>query len=327
MKLVKAAVLVGGALIASPAFAQDPDPAVEGTVEAEASGEVVADPNAPAATTDANAAIVAGAAFWPQAAIDRPYVRPKGKLTAGADFSLLKIADPTGMGDGINIDFISLHGAYGITDQLSAGLDYALSLGLADGDFEAAGPLTLWGGYQIKHDIKMSLAATAAFSVDLDETDNMGIGLGLGFRYAVASKIAVFTGSPYGPGAVGGSGFGGGPFSSLFGGGGHLSISLADNGPILFDLPVGAMFQATPQLNIHAMTGLASIALSNSPYTDDMGEEKSAFIFGADYIPLTVGGLFAVNEQIDVTASFALFDLKEVGFDIFTFTAGVRAHL
>ena len=337
MNRLKLALIAGGALFATPVLAQDAtDPNAGTTME----GETPADPtmggdmtgmdgttptDGTAPAVDATAGTATG--MWPKAAIERPYYRAKGKSSAGADLSLLKIADPTGMGDGATIDFITLHGSYGITDQISAGLDYALSLGLGDGDFEAAGPLTLWGGYQIKHDAKMSVAGSAAFSVDLDDTDNMAIGLGLGLRYSVAPKIAVFTGSPYGPGAVGGSGFAGGPFANLFGGGGHLSISLADSGPILFDLPVGGMFQATPELNIYAMTSLASIALSNSPYRDDMGEEKSAFIFGADYIPLTLGGLYAINEQIDVTAGFALIDLKDVGFDVFTFTAGVRAYL
>jgi hypothetical protein len=212
-----------------------------------------------------------------------------------------------------------------VTDQISAGLNYAMTLGLADSDFAADGPLTLWGGYQIKHDAKMSVAVTAAFSIDVGETDNKAIGAGLGFRYTVADKIAVFTGAPYGPGPVGGSGFGG-PLGALFGGG-HLSVSLADMGPILFDLPVGAMFQATPELNINVSTQLASIALSNSPYFDDMGEEKAASIFGADLIPLSIGGLFAVNDMIDGVVNFNLPDLKDAGFDFFVVSVGARAHL
>lgn len=335
MNRLKLAVIASGALFATPVLAQDADPSMGGDT---ASGDMSAGGEAgmegapmegtPTEATPTDTGMAAPAMTgWPKEAIDRPYYRDKGKSSAGADMSLLKIADPTGMGDGITVDFITVHGSYGITPQISAGLDYAFSLGLGDGDFQAAGPLTLWGGYQIKNEAKMSMAASAAFSVDLDDTDNMGIGLGLGFRYKVAPKIAVFTGSPYGPGAVGGTGFAGGPFANIFGGGGHLSISLADGGPILLDLPVGGMFQATPELNIYAMTSLASIGLSNSPYVDDMGEQKSAVIFGADLIPLTLGGLYAINEKMDVTASFALVDLKEVGFDLFTFTAGIRAYL
>lgn len=337
MNRLKLAVIAGGALFATPVLAQDADPAMGGDMSGDMSAggetgmegapmEGTPTEGTPTEGMPTDTTATAAPGMWPKSAVDRPYFRSKGQASAGADLTLLH-ADFGGLGEASTIDFITVHGSYGITDQISAGLDYAFSLGLGDGDFEAAGPLTLWGGYQIKHEPKMSMAATAAFSVDTDNTDNMAIGLGLGLRYSVAPKIALFTGSPYGPGAVGGSGFAGGPIANIFGGGGHLSISLADSGPILLDLPVGGMFQATPELNIYAMTSLASIGLSNSPYVNDMGEEKSAIFFGADVIPLTLGGLFAVNEKIDVTASFALVDLKEVGFDLFTFAAGVRAYL
>jgi hypothetical protein len=145
------------------------------------------------------------------------------------------------------------------------------------------------------------VAATADFAVNLDDTNDMSISAGLGVRYMVAPKIGVFTGAPYGPGPVGQ----------------HLSISLADSGPITFAIPVGGMFQATPELNIHAMTELASISISNSSTT----------IFGADYIPLYLGGLFAVNKNIDVQAEFGLPDLENSQFDLFTFTVGARYHV
>jgi hypothetical protein len=324
--------VLAGLLIATPAFAQPEEGApVEG--EAEAGAEVGAEASVgmedgtPPVEGAGDAAMFAA---WGKSAIDRPYFRAKGKMTVGGDLNLLKISfpDPTGMGAGFSatVDYITLGGAYAVSDQISVGALYAVSLGLGDGDAEFVGPLALWGGYQIKHDAKMSVAATGAFAVNLDDTDQKGIGLGLGLRMNVAPKIGLFTGAPYGPGAVGGSGFGGGPLGGLFGSGGHLNISLADMGPITFDLPVGAMFQATPEMNIHVTTTLASIALSNSPYADADGE-KSAIIIGADYFPLTVGGLFAVNETIDVTAGLALPDLKEAQFDLFIFSVGARAHL
>lgn len=332
MKHITLALVAGGTLAASPAFAQDTtDPNAGATTEA--GMETPADPNAPAMDPNAAASVDAGATVsttgWPPSAIDRPYFRAKGKVSAGADFNLLKVSFPDGMGgaSSLSLDYFTLDGTYAVSDQLSVGLLYSFSLGLGDGDSAFDGPLALWGGYQIKHDAKLSLAATGAFAVDTGDTDNMGIGLGLGVRYRLADKIALFTGGPNGPGPVGGAGFGGGPLAGLFGSGGHLNISLADNGPITFDIPVGAMFQATPELNIYAMTTLASIALSNSPYVDDMGEEKTAAIFGADYIPLALGGLFAVNEKFDALVSLNLPDLKEAQFDLFVISAGVRAHL
>jgi hypothetical protein len=308
MKLVKAAVLVGGALIATPAFAQDPDPAAGGTVEAGASGEVVADPNAPAAdgtvAVDANAAAASGMGWWPTAAIDRPYMRGKGKISAGADFQYAAITLDDGMGNSISAsaDALSVNATYGISDQINAGVVYAIPLGIGDVDFNAAGNLTLWGGYQISHTPKLSISATVLFGVNLDNTDDMGIAAGLGAKYLLAPKIALFTGAPYGPGPVGD----------------HLQIGLGDPAPISFDVPVGVMLQATPQLNAFVSTELAQFAIN-----DDAGD---SIFFGADYIPLALGGLFAVNPNIDVTATFALGDLKEAGFDLYAFSIGARWH-
>jgi hypothetical protein len=297
---VKLAALLGGTLLATPAFAQDPDPSMEGEYGAEVSGEGAGMEGM--ATTDTNADVVAGTAFWPQAAVDRPYMRPKGKVTAGLDYGFAKLSVTVG---GMTVsgtgDAMALSAAYGITDQISAGLVYAIPLGLADNDFNAAGDLTLWGGYQIAHTPKLSISATVGFGIDLDNTDNMGIAAGLGAKYLLSPKLALFTGAPYGPGLVGD----------------HLQISLADMGPITFDIPIGAMFQATPQLNAFLSTGLATIAISNAG--------DSAF-FGADFIPLTLGALFAVNQNIDVTAAFALADLKDAGFDLYAFSIGARWH-
>lgn len=302
-------VLIGTSLLcAAPALAQD------ATVSGDASattgdGTVSGDANANATNTDPNASVTAtGSAmmgWWPMSAIDRPFMRGKGKITADVDYGLLKFSftNPiTMMSDSVTGDFIAIGGAYGVTDQINAGLTYSIPLGVAgDNDFNAAGTLDIWGGYQIKHDPKLSVAATADFNVDLDNTDDMAIAAGLGVRYTLAPKMAVFTGAPYGPGPVGQ----------------HLQISLADKGPVTFAVPVGFMYQATPELNIHAMTTLASFGISNA---------DNAF-FGADIIPLYLGGLFAVNKNVDVQAQFGLPDLKEAQFDLYTFTLGARYHV
>lgn len=301
-------VLIGSSLLfAAPAIAQD----ATGDATEATGDETVSDPNATEMTNpDPNAGSVTATGnammgWWPTSAIDRPYMRGKGKITAGLDYGLFKASftDPlSGMSSSITADAINLSAAYGVSDQINVGLGYAVPLGVAgDNDFAAAGNLTLWGGYQIKHDPKLSISATAEFSVDLDNTDDMGLAAGLGAKYMLAPKVAVFTGMPYGPGPVGD----------------HLKISLADSGPITFEIPVGGMYQATPELNVHAMTTLANISISNSDTT----------IFGADYIPLYLGGLFAVNKNIDVQAEFGLPDLKEAQFDLYTITLGARYHV
>lgn len=303
-------VLIGSSILfAAPALAQDAEVGADasattgdGTVSADAT--VGTDPNAPV-TTDASATGNAMMGWWPQAVVDRPYMRGKGKITVQGDLAIGKVslALIPGMPPvEATFDALNLGATYGVSDQINVGGFYSIPLGIiGDNDFNAAGTLDLFGGYQIAHDSKLSLAATADFAVNLDNTDDMMIRAGLGARYMVAPKIGVFTGAPYGPGPVGN----------------HLQIGLGDAGAITFAVPVGGMFQATPQLNVALSTQLATIGISDA----------DTIIFGADYIPLNLAGLFAVSDKLDVTASFDLVDLKEVGFDIYSFAIGARFHM
>jgi hypothetical protein len=305
-------VLIGTSLLfAAPAFAQDAEVGADatattgdGTVSADANANVNADPNA-TGTADATATGNAMMGWWPQAVVDRPYMRGAGKITVQGDLNIGKInipAIPPAPGGSITVDALVLGGTYGVSDQINVGALYAIPLGIiGDNEFNAAGSLDLWGGYQISHTSKLSLAATADFAVNLDNTDDMAIHAGLGARYMVAPKIGVFTGQPYGPGPVGN----------------HLSVGLGDAGSVTFAVPVGAMFQATPQLNVALSTQLLTIGISDA----------DTIIFGADYIPLNLGLLFAASDKLDVTASFNLVDLKEVGFDIYSFSVGARFHM
>jgi len=290
---------------ASAAFADDAAaPAPDATTEP------APDPNAGGATggmdANATASVDAGAGLsmlWPQATIDRPYVVPAGTIAVGAQLGVAKISftvtDPVTMmttttsstGEGMGI-----MAAYGVSDAINAGLLYSFSLH----DFEIKGPLTIYGAYKLAHSAKMTVAATANFTYDLG-AETKEIAAGLGLRYQVAPKIAVFTGAPYGPGPVGQ----------------HLSISLEDMGPISFDVLAGGGFQATPQAFVYLSTNLAHINISN---------DASGF-FGADFIPLQLGGQFAVNKNIDAQAAFILPDLKNAKFDLFAFTVGATYYM
>ena len=313
MNRIKLAVIVGGALFAAaPAFAEDQaEPAAGGTVEAGGEATVGGAGAGMEATTDATGA-VAAPVWWSRSAVERPYVAQKGKIHAYGGYAIGKFTitnplDPT-MSVTFTGDGFGLGAGYGITDKITAGLEYGFTPGLiGDADSEIKGSLDIYGMLQIMHDAKMNITATADFDFDLcGSTDMMGdcvstkaIAAGLGARYTLAPKMAVFTGAPYGPGPVGQ----------------HLQISLESNGPITFGLPVGFMFQATPEFNAYLMTQLMTIAISNA---------GDSTFFGADYIPLSLGGLYSVTPNIDVTADFTLIDLKEVGFDAYLFSLGAR---
>lgn len=296
---------------ASAAFADD-EAGASADANATAGAGASTDPNAAGGgasagmDANANAAVDAGGGLsmlWPQSVIDRPYVVPAGTIAAGVNLGVAKASftftDPTtGMttttsatGEGMGI-----LAAYGVNDKINAGLTYSLSLH----DFEAKGPLTIYGAFKLAHSAKMSVAATANFTYDLN-AETKEIDAGLGLRYNVAPKIAVFTGAPFGPGPVGQ----------------HLSVSLESKGPISFDVLAGAGFQATPQAFVYLSTNLAHINISN---------DASGF-FGADFIPLTLGGQFSVNKNIDAMAGFILPDLKNAKFDLFAFSVGATYYV
>ena len=303
---LKLALIAGGALFATPALAQD-DPPAGGTVEAGAGAEVSTDP---AVTTDpaATATVDTGVGMsWSRILIERPYVRPAGKISAYGALGITRFSffEPVTMttfsGTG---DVFGVGGAYGVTDQITAGAQYAFVPGLFDAESSIEGQLDLFGGFQLVHSSKMSITASADFGVNLsgDET-SMAIHAGLGARYNLGPKMALFTGAPYGPGPVGQ----------------HLTISLDDGNAMSFDVPIGFMYQAGMELNIHVATSLAHIA-----FNDAAGD---TIVFGADYIPLSIGALYSVNPNIDVVGSFSLFDLKsDARFDILQFMVGARYH-
>lgn len=256
-----------------------------------------------------------GVAFGTKSAIDWSLLMGKGKIGVYGGYSILKISatDPmTGASASFTADGFGVGAGYGVTDKITAGAQYSFSPGIvSDGDSEFKGQFDIFGQFDIKTDDKLHLTGSAAFGIDLcggrdamgECSSAMGITAGLGARYKLAPKMAVFTGAPYGPGPVGQ----------------HLSISLEDGNAASFSLPVGFMFQATPELNINAQTSLGTIA-----FNDAAGD---SYFFGADVIPLAIGGLFAVNDMIAVEAGLNLPDLKEAGFDLLVFNIGARARL
>lgn len=307
--------VLAGLLCASPALAQDapvegepmPDPEADMNAGGGAGAEV--GDGSMAATVDGTVGI-----GHVRAVVDRNYVVGKGKIGAYANYGILKFSffEPitmttfSGTGDGFGVG-----AGYGVTDTITVGGQYGFTPGIiGDADSELKGSLDIFGNIQLVNDGKLNVTANADFDLDLcgandpmtgDCSATKAIHAGLGARYKLAPQMAVFTGAPYGPGPIGQ----------------HLSISLESSGPITFDVPVGFMYQATPELNVHLMTNLATIAISNAG--------DSAF-FGADFIPVTLGGLFSLNQNLDLAAQFILPDMKEAQFDLYAFSIGARYY-
>jgi hypothetical protein len=310
-------IALAGLLFAAPAFAQGDgtDPNAGGTTGTEAGAGVEVGAGVGGTGMDANATTTqtAGTVVWSRVLIDRPYTMSTGKVGAYAGYNIGKITivnplDPT-MSISGTFDGLGVGAGYGVTDKITVGGQYGFGTGIV-GDNEFAideGSLGLFGNFRIVHDGKLFITASADFDLDLCGSQDMdgcvltkGINAGLGARYNLSPQMAVFTGAPYGPGPIGQ----------------HLSISLESDGPITFSLPVGFMYQATPELNVHLTTSLATIEIANS---------GNAF-FGADFIPIGVGALYSINRNLDVVGMFNLPDAKEAGFDLYSVMFGARYY-
>jgi hypothetical protein len=336
---MQAKVLFIGAgllLAAGTAFADDP-PAAGGGAGGEAAGAGSGSGSAAPATADATAA--AGASVgWPAEIGSRPYTLPTGGIAAYGDVDIMTITStsPMGMSTSFTQEQLHIGGAYGINDKLSVGAEFSFPLaGDGTDNTKFKGPLRFYGLYQLTHTDKMDVTAAADFELNLcGGVDMMGncattkaIGAGLDLKYTVAPKFNVFTGSGFGPGVP--SGLGGIVFPGLgaFGIGNHLAISLESKGPITFSVPVGASYQASPQLFAYLSTELLSFAISNSPYADTSGmagATKSVVFIGDDnlQIPINLGGFYSLNKNLDVGLN--IFDnLKHPG-DVYVLALAAR---
>jgi hypothetical protein len=298
MKRVNVASLAGVLLfIGGNAFAQAEDPAAPPP-----------DPNAAAPAAPAAGGSMMG---WTDAVINRPLTMPKGKVGIYGDLDVARISvTVAGMTASATSEGLHAGFGYGVDDKLEIGAEYALSLH----DFEAKGPLTLYGAYSLYHEGKLTIGASADLVVDFNgagaidpvtmqatSSTNLALEAGLGVRYMLTDKIAAFTGSPIAPGPLGQ----------------HLHIGLNNSGPISIDLPVGVALQATPQLYAYIETNIAHIKLANS---------SNAIIF-ADDIPLTIGALFAASHNLDVGAFLNLPDLENSQFDVLVFGLQARYYM
>lgn len=319
---------LAGLLFLSPAiaFADDPPATTEGSTEAGASadasaGGAGASASAEVGTTGGEATAAAGATVVGEGMINESYLAAKSKLVlfGGFDFVNLSISDGMGNSASANGEFLRLGAGYGVTDKITAGAVYAPPIaGDLSTDRVGKGPLALYGEFELVHNDKLNVAASADFTYDLcgsaDQDGCVGtkaIHAGLGARYLVAPKVAIFTGAPIGPGPVGQ----------------HLSISLEDKGPINFDVPIGVGLQATPQIFAYLETNLLTFRISNKPDGVD-----SVSVLGSDIekggigIPLQLGGFFSVSPQLDVGAHLAFVDLGHAG-DFYSVGADVRFKL
>lgn len=286
--LIAAAATI--AVPVSTAIAQD-DPVVEGEAGAEVSGEATVDATGDASAPTVDATVEGSTAgSWSMSIIDRPLNVLKGMIRIDADLGVLKInipaIPPATTGSSSTGVALRVGAGYGISDKLEAGVSYAISLK----EFEAKGPLVLYGLFGISHSEKMRISAGASFGYNL-ASESIGINAGLAFQYHLNEKMMVFM-TPT-----------------------HLSIGL-DPTVVSLNLPVGFGFQATPNIFASVTTNLFDIGIEPS---------GSAFIF-ADRTPLTLNASYSPSNKMDIGASIGASNLPDIA-DLFVFTVYARLYM
>ena len=193
------------------------------------------------------------------------------------------------LGD-LNSTGLNVGGLYGVNDKLEVGAAYAFTLD----EFEIKGDIGLHAAYGILTEGNLTVAADLGFGYSVLAEGLDPLTLGAEVQFKVNDKLAVYT-----PG-------------------GQLGITLeGDVKPIALNLPVGVGYQATPQIWAFVDTSIGQIEIADS----------ATVLFGADVIPLGVGGFFSPSNAMDFGARIDFVDLKEVGTDILAITASARLHL
>ncbi len=270
-------------------------------------------------------------AAGPTRMIDRPFSLREGGMAAYGSIDIVHLASEMTEASQYQM---RVAGAYGISKDLSVGAEYGFPFA-GDGTDKTTGrgPLHLYGLFSLTQDDSLTVAVVAAFQANLagafdamsgDPVTTKAFSAGFDVRYKVTPDVAVFSGSPFGPavpGTLAGLQIAGLPARGTQQ---HFSMSLEDNGPVLFDVPVGVGFQATPELFAYLDTVLASIAISESPYRELSGQTKTTVFFGGDDLkyPLHLGAFYALDKNIDLGGAL-LTNLDAVG-DLYVVSLAAR---
>jgi hypothetical protein len=289
-------VMAGGAV----AFAQDEAGSPEASATAEEGGEPAADPAGdPAGDPEFDPAGDPAMApttdddkwaRWGQRYLDRPRTLPKGVVEAGGYLDLDRVSAVDAQGGSRSTTTTRLYAAagYGVSDQLEVRLSYGLALD----ELEAKGPVSAGVGLGLKEG-QLALAVAGDFVYDL--LGEVGeIGVGARARYKLMPNLALYTQR-------------------------QLVVTVLsddDRKPANLRLPVGVGFQLNDQLYLFGETELAVLNLKDS---------ESLTLF-ADYIPLTVGGVFALSSKLEL-GGLLYTDLEDDAFDTMLIEAFARIYL
>lgn len=277
MRSSKLFVILSVVAFATPALAQDAPPP-------------------PAGGPPPPGAAAPGIAGWPAAISDRPYTLNAGMLE-------LHGALPIYGAGGDTSALLGVGAAYGVSDQIQVGGDYAFQLAP---NTDAAGIFAAHVKLRLTHNQQMSAALGASIFYS-DSLSSSGVTLlsgGISFRYRLNPQLSIYTDTNAAAGAVNIAGpvMGQGVVAIVSGSNGASGETLAG-----FTIPAGIAYQASPQLYLYGATVFGAIILS--PQTD------SFFLF-RDVIPIVAGGWYSVSPKLEIGASITD-DLKDAGNNYF----------
>jgi hypothetical protein len=250
--------------------------------------------------------------------LDQSYVLDGGNVAATSDVAIVHravVAGTTSIRG--TTEGLHLGASYGITDALTAGVDYSFPLaGDGTDNGKGRGPLRAFAMLLFGHTDRLTLAASTDLDADFCGGYTMGgdcaatttLHAGVGLKVKLAPVIAIFTGAPFGPGPAGQ----------------QLSARLDGPHTVDLDLPVGAALQCTPHLFAFAATNLAHVRLANAaPSEDTLSPIFSDSTHGGLGIPLQLGGYVALTGSLHVGANLDISDAVHTG-DLYTILVGAR---
>jgi hypothetical protein len=276
-------------VLGGTAFADDPP--ADGT-EGGAGGDGTG--GAPATGDGTAAAVEAPAGIWSMSIIDRPLNLLKGMIRVDGDLGIARLsitipAIPPAPATTASATSVALRAGvgYGVSDKLEVGGSYAIQLK----DFEAKGPLSAYGLFQLKNEKKLRISAGASATLDLAADNAFGIEAGLALQYHLNDKLFLFM-----------------PPS-------HVTLGLNPDTALAVNFPVGVGFQANPNIFASLQTNLADLGISPS---------GSAFIF-ADRTPITLAAFYSPSNKMDLGVSLVTPDVAHIG-DIFAVLLSARLY-
>jgi hypothetical protein len=285
-RVSKSVVLAASLVMTGTAFAEEPAPGGEGEAK----------PAPPAGGAAVGVGVEAGVvtkANWPLAGIERPLTAAKSMIELSPTVTF---AYTDADAEGLNLGF-----RYGISDKLEVLAAYQGIRLNPNAEFKG-GIVAGIGFNAIKGAAngKLDLAIKAALGYDLN-AETAVILAGPDVRYKLTPKM--FIGTPQNtPGLV----------FTLKG----VDVPMVGTvAPAHFIIPFAFGFQATPKVQLQAITQLVQIKITDSANTSI-----------ADATPLLIDGLIALSNKMDVRVQLNLGDLQGLG-DLIGINAGINFRL